>query len=129
MEPRPLNPTQRLMLKPLMLGAPVSKQSLVTHLYGSRRDGPEYADVAVRMAISRLRRRLAVHAIDLLTIGQGHSTEGWMIDPDHVPRLAALLSETPAAALERARLSAPKWRKPIWSYRRRPAEQQLALAL
>jgi hypothetical protein len=70
----------------------VPRDELVSRLYGGRRDGgPEFAEVAIRMAISRLRRRLAVHSIDLLTIGQGHSTEGYMIDPDHVALLAGLM--------------------------------------
>jgi hypothetical protein len=87
-----LSSTQRLLLKPLMGGEPVPREHLISHLYGSRRDGgPEYAGVAIRMAICRLRRRLAVHAIDILTIGQGRSTEGYMIDPDHVSKLAALI--------------------------------------
>jgi hypothetical protein len=80
-----------------MAGNPVPRDQLVSHLYGGRRDGgPENAGVAIRMAICRLRRRLAMHAIDILTIGQGHSTEGYMVDPDHVPKLAALMRHQPA---------------------------------
>jgi hypothetical protein len=64
----------------------------VAHLYGSRRNGPEFADAAIRMAISRLRRRLAAHGIDLLTIGENRWVEGYMIDPGQVDKLASLIA-------------------------------------
>jgi hypothetical protein len=43
------------------------------------------------MHISRLRRRLALYGVDILTIGENRWAEGYMVDPDHVPRLAALM--------------------------------------
>jgi len=53
-----------------MAGHPVPQERLISHLYGSRRDGgPECAGVATRVVIWRFRRRLAPYRIDLLTIG------------------------------------------------------------
>src|SRR5215475_6813508 len=76
-----LTPTQRLLLELLMAGHPVPQQRLISHLYGSRRDGgPECAGVAMRVAIWRFRRRLAPYGIDLRTIGDNRRTEGWCSD-------------------------------------------------
>ena len=64
-----------------MAGHPVPQERLISHLYGSRRDGgPECAGVAMRVAIWRFRRRLAPYGIDLLTIGDNRRTEGWCSD-------------------------------------------------
>ena len=73
--------TQRLLLELLMAGHPVPQERLISHLYGSRRDGgPECAGVAMRVAIWRFRRRLAPYGIDLRTIGDNRRTEGWCSD-------------------------------------------------
>jgi hypothetical protein len=136
--PCALTATQRVLLAPLMRGSPVPQERLISHLYGARWDGgPDCADVCIRMHIARIRRRLLPHGIDLLTIGMTKGSRGYMVDPDHVDKLATLLAAVPVIELDQARenlrTSAARWRRMAATgpagNRSAPAVSQLALAL
>lgn len=74
-------------------GIPLSRERIIAVLYGNDwSGGPEDAATSVRMHILRLRQKLKPHGIDVLTIGIGPGSSGWMLDPEHFAQAQALLS-------------------------------------
>ncbi len=97
---------QRLLLEHFLglRGIPLSCGRVVAALYGSDwSGGPQDAATAARMHVMRLRRRLAPHGIDILTVGIGRGAQGWLIDPDHFERLRVLVKMLPAMDVDLAR--------------------------
>ena len=97
---------QRLLLEHFLglYGIPLTCDRIIAVLYGADwHGGPVDAATAARMHVMRLRRRLAVHDIDILTVGIGRGAQGWMIDPEHFERLRVLRQMLPAMDVELAR--------------------------
>ena len=84
-----LTAQQLALLGPLCRRSPTPVQALADAIYADRADGgPDNADHVVRIQIQRMRERLEPHGIRILTfVGQGY-----MFDPQHVPKLNALMS-------------------------------------
>ena len=102
-----LTAQQKALIEPLRHGSPVPVPRLVATLYAARFDGgPEDAEATVRTMIYYLRQRLARHGIAILTIGVGRGAQGYMLDPDHIGRLDALMGQAWAGALDVARARA-----------------------
>ena len=96
---------QRLLLEHFLgcRGIPLACGRVVAALYGSNwHGGPDDAAAAARMHVMRLRRRLAPHGIDILTVGIGRGAQGWLIDPAHFERLRVLVQMLPAMDVELA---------------------------
>lgn len=99
-----LTAQQKALLEPLRCGSPVPINRLVSTLYASRWDGgPDNPEGVVHVMIYNLRQRLSPHGIAILTIGSGRGAQGYMVDPDHVPRLDSLMAEAWQGAIEAAR--------------------------
>lgn len=104
--PTTFTPQQHLILEHFLetKGIALTRERIIAVLYGNDPDGgPDDADKAVRNHILRLRERLDAHGIAILTIGIGQGAEGWMVDPDHIMKLADLIQALPAMAVEAAR--------------------------
>jgi hypothetical protein len=102
----PFTPQQRLLAEHFLntRGLILSRERIIALLYGGDwHGGPDDAAGAVRKHIARLRQRLEPHGIRLLTMGLGQGAEGWLVDPEHLGRLADLLAAAPAMAVEVAR--------------------------
>ena len=88
-------------------GSPLPVERLVAVLYGAQWDGgPDHADVVVRIQIKKLRQRLSPYGIAILTIGAGRGSQGYMLEPDHLDRLEALLVAMPQIDIDLARARA-----------------------
>jgi len=101
---------QRLLLEHFLglRGVPLACGRVIAVLYGSDwNGGPEDAATAARMHVMRLRRRLAPHGIDILTVGIGRGAQGWLVDPEQFERLRALVQMLPAIDVELARENRP----------------------
>lgn len=90
-----LSPTQRAVLEPLRQGTPVPVERLVNHIYGARYDGgPDNAAVTIRQQIYYMRQKLALHGIEIRTIGQGRGSHGYMVPPEQATKLDELLASS-----------------------------------
>jgi hypothetical protein len=94
---RSRTPTRRLLLRPLIVRHPWRGiGSLRTSTVPAAMEARSMPGLPSAWPSADCAAVLAVHAIDLLTTGKGRLTEGYMIDSDHVPKLAALMRQQPA---------------------------------
>ncbi len=86
-----LSPMQRAMIARLRHG-PVPSRRLIDEIYGEREDGgPEDAGAALRVAIHKLRNKLALHGVEIETMSFGQKAEGYRVRPEHCDLLDRLL--------------------------------------
>lgn len=101
-----LSPQQRLILDHLRhtRGSPIPMERLEIAVYGHvASGGPEGSRNVIKVQMHHLRRFLAQHGVDLLSIGYGRAMQGYMIDPDHLDRLEEIVAAVPQIDIEIAR--------------------------
>lgn len=86
-------------------GSPIPMSRLVAALYAKRHDGgPDNPEVVIRVQIHRMRAELARHGILILTIGgRGGGAIGYMIDPDSLDLVEAVIATSRTAEIDHAR--------------------------
>lgn len=99
-----LSKQQAMLLTSLLAAKPVGITQLVSDLYDGRYDGgPTDPEGCIRVQIYKLRHLLRPSGIHILTMGRNGAFQGYIVDPDHQEKAAAILAEMSVQMLNLAR--------------------------
>lgn len=87
-----LSPTQRIMAKAMIRGQTVSARQMIDMLYAHRPDGgPDDPGRTVRDQVYKMRQKLGPLGIEIQSVGQRNTADGWRLAPESIERLGAIL--------------------------------------